>query len=109
MLAFPSRFEGYGLPVVEAMLTGTPVLAADATALPEVLGRGTSAGGLLLPPDDVGAWAGALEEVLTDPAEASRLSAAGLARAALLRAADPVDGLLAAWDFAAATAPAEAS
>jgi alpha-1,3-rhamnosyl/mannosyltransferase len=107
VLAFPSRFEGYGLPVVEAMLAGTPVLAAEATALPEVLGRGASAGGRLLPPDDVAAWAEALEMVLTDSAEASRLSAAGRARAALLRAADPIDELLDAWDFAAATTSAE--
>ena len=108
MLVFPSRFEGYGLPVAEAMLAGTPVLAADATALPEVVGRGASAGGRLLPPDDVAAWAGALEEVLTDPAEAARLSAAGLARGAALRASDPVNDLLAAWDLAAATVRAEA-
>ena len=109
VLAFPSRFEGYGLPVVEAMLAGTPVLAADNTALPEVLGRGASSGGLLLPSGDVAAWAGALERVLTDPAEAARLRAAGRARAAVLLATDPVDDLLAAWDLAAATIPAEAS
>ena len=43
-VAFPSHYEGFGLPVLEAMQCGTPVIAADATALPEVLGDGGDAG-----------------------------------------------------------------
>ena len=59
VLAFPSRYEGFGLPVLEAMSVGTPVVAADSTALPEVVGGG----GLLVEPGDVGGWADALLEV----------------------------------------------
>ncbi|HSL59813.1 MAG TPA: glycosyltransferase family 1 protein, partial [Acidimicrobiales bacterium] len=83
VLAFPSRYEGFGLPVLEAMASGTPVVAADATALPEVIGDG----GRLVPPGAVDAWAAALAAVLDDPAEAARLSAAGRRRAARFTAA----------------------
>src|SRR5581483_12014149 len=55
-LTFPSRFEGFGLPVLEAMGHGCPVIAAAAAALPEVVGDS----GMLLPPDDPGAWAAAM-------------------------------------------------
>ena len=77
-LVFPSRYEGFGLPVVEAMAWDCPVLAAAATALPEVVGDG----GQLLPPDDPGVWAAALDHLLSDPDEGDRWRAAGLARAA---------------------------
>jgi alpha-1,3-rhamnosyl/mannosyltransferase len=76
-LAFPSRFEGFGLPVLEAMARNCPVLAADATALPEVVGEA----GLLLPPDDVGAWAEAMQRLLDDSSERARLSRLGIERA----------------------------
>ena len=56
MLAFPSRFEGFGLPVVEAMSAGCAVIAADATALPDVVGDA----GLLIDPDDDVAWGQAM-------------------------------------------------
>jgi alpha-1,3-rhamnosyl/mannosyltransferase len=76
-LVFPSRYEGFGAPVIEAMAVGTPVLAADETALPEVVGDG----GRLLPAGDAQAWAQAIHAVLSDPAERDRLVAAGRARA----------------------------
>jgi alpha-1,3-rhamnosyl/mannosyltransferase len=79
-LAFPSRYEGFGLPVVEAMSRGCPVVAAATTALPEVVADG----GVLLDPDDVGAWQEALLALLGDEAERRRLAAAGRARAARL-------------------------
>jgi glycosyltransferase involved in cell wall biosynthesis len=75
-LTFPSRYEGFGLPVLEAMSDGCPVLAADATALPEAVGGA----GVLLPPDDAVAWADAMVRVLTDPAFAASLTSAGLDR-----------------------------
>lgn len=53
---FPSRYEGFGFTPLEAMACGAPVVASNATSLPEVVGEG----GWLLPPDDAGAWAEAM-------------------------------------------------
>lgn len=83
VLAFPSRYEGFGLPVLEAMARGTPVVAADASALPEVVGDG----GRLVAPGDVDGWVDALAAVLDDPGEADRLATAGRRRAAHFTAA----------------------
>jgi glycosyltransferase involved in cell wall biosynthesis len=76
-LAVPSRSEGFGLPALEAMACGSPVVASDAGALPEVVGEA----GLLVKPSDADALAGALERILTDESLASSLGAAGHARA----------------------------
>lgn len=78
VFAFPSRYEGFGLPVLEAMECGTPVVAADAASIPEVA-RGAA---LLFPAGDAGALAAALTRVLTDGIFAKRLSEAGRTRAA---------------------------
>ncbi|CAN5687865.1 glycosyltransferase family 1 protein [soil metagenome] len=77
-VAVPSRFEGFGAPALEAMAAGAPLVAADATALPWVVGDG----GLLVPPGDIDAWTAALARVVDDPAEGRRLAAVGRARAA---------------------------
>ena len=89
-LAFPSRFEGFGLPVVEAMSVGCPVIAADATALPALVGDG----GLLVDPDDVDGWARELARVIDDHVVRAKLADAGRARFAELAAADTVDRLV---------------
>jgi glycosyltransferase involved in cell wall biosynthesis len=60
-LVFPSEYEGFGAPVLEAMALGTPVIASDRGALPEVSGDAA----VLLPPT-VDAWAGALDAVAAD-------------------------------------------
>ncbi len=77
VLAFPSLFEGFGIPLVEAMAAGTPVLSSDATCLPEV---GADAV-LYAARDDPAGWLDQLRLVLTDRATADRLAVAGVARA----------------------------
>lgn len=76
-LTFPSRYEGFGAPVLEAMARACPVIAADATALPEVVGRA----GRLVGPDDVEGWASAMKELLVDHDRRADLAQAGLERA----------------------------
>ena len=78
VVAVPSRDEGFGLPAAEAMAYGAPLVVADATALPEVVGDA----GLRVAPDDEAGWAGALDRILGDAALRARLGAAGAARAA---------------------------
>lgn len=78
LLAYPSRYEGFGLPVVEAMACGTPVIVADATSLPEVAGEA----GLKIGPDDVAGWAAGMAMVIDDPARAAAMRQAGLRQAA---------------------------
>jgi glycosyltransferase involved in cell wall biosynthesis len=76
----PSLFEGFSLPLVEAMACGTPVIATTGGALPEVAGRhGETA--LLVPPGDAQALAAAISAALDDPALRARLGAAGRNRA----------------------------
>ncbi|MFO7170637.1 MAG: glycosyltransferase family 1 protein, partial [Chloroflexota bacterium] len=79
VFAYPSRYEGFGLPPLEAMACGAPVVAAEASSLPEVVGDA----GLLVPPDDVAGWAGALWRLLADESLRAELSRRGLQRAAL--------------------------
>jgi len=75
---FPSRYEGFGLPPLEAMACGTPVIAADNSSLPEIVGDAA----LLAPADDVAALAEALRRMLTAPELRRELAASGLRRAA---------------------------
>jgi glycosyltransferase involved in cell wall biosynthesis len=76
-LVYPSRYEGFGLPVLEAMASGTPVIASRAASIPEVLGEA----GILLDPDDERGWMDAIAKVVNDEALRARMKAAGLARA----------------------------
>jgi glycosyltransferase involved in cell wall biosynthesis len=76
-LVLPSHFEGFGFPVLEAMRCGTAVIASTAGALPEIVGTA----GILLDPDDAGAWSQALLELAQDAPLQRRLIAAGLSRA----------------------------
>jgi glycosyltransferase involved in cell wall biosynthesis len=73
VLALPSHYEGFGLPVLEAMHCGCPVLSSDRGSLPEIVGSA----GLLLEADDVEGWVDALENVLCDEALRAEMIAAG--------------------------------
>jgi glycosyltransferase involved in cell wall biosynthesis len=75
---FPSLYEGFGLPVLEAMARGVPVACSDAASLPEVAGDAA----LLFDGHDESAIAAAVQRLLGDPEEAERLRVAGRARAA---------------------------
>jgi glycosyltransferase involved in cell wall biosynthesis len=79
LFAFPSFHEGFGLPVLEAMAAGTPVVASDIPALREVAGEAA----VLVPPGDVQQWAGAIEDVLASHSRRAELADAGRRRAAL--------------------------
>ena len=76
-LVHPSRYEGFGLQVVEAMASGIPVLASNTTSLPEVLGGS----GLLFDPEDAGSIARAMERIARDPELRAELAANGRERA----------------------------
>ena len=75
---FPSLYEGFGLPVLEAMERGVPVACSNASCLPEVAGDAA----LLFDPADESAIAAAIARLMSDPAESGRLRAAGRERAA---------------------------
>ncbi len=78
VFVFPSRFEGFGLPVIEAMACGTPVICSNVTALPEVAGDAA----ILIDPEDTAGLAEALGRVLQDEALQDDLRERGLRRAA---------------------------
>ncbi len=88
VVVVPSLDEGFGLPALEAMAAGVPVVASHRGALPEVVG----AAGTLVDPHDIAALAAALERIVSDDGAAAAAGAAGLGRARAFT-----------WDAAAAT------
>lgn len=98
VLAYPSLYEGFGFPPLEAMAAGVPVVAAAAGAVPEIVGDAA----LLVPPGDVVALAGALESVLTHDTRRDALVAAGHVRVARFTWSACGDGLEALYRDAAA-------
>jgi glycosyltransferase involved in cell wall biosynthesis len=77
VFVFPSLYEGFGLPPLEAMASGTPVVTSNVSSLPEVTGDAA----LLVDPTRPDAIAHAIERIVTDPGLAATLRARGLARA----------------------------
>ena len=97
-LVFPSRYEGFGLPVAEAMSVGGRVVCADASSLPEVVGSA----GLLFPWDDAEALADQLARLLHDEALRDRLTREGGERAARFRWTETARQTLTVFDEAVA-------
>jgi glycosyltransferase involved in cell wall biosynthesis len=98
---FPSLYEGFGLPVLEAMRRGVPVACSDRSSLPEVAGDAA----LLFDPEDPRAITAAIERLLGDGAEAGRLRAAGREQAARFTWAATARATAASYDRALADRP----
>lgn len=100
-LVMPSRYEGFGLPVLEAMQLGTPVICARTSSLPEVGGDAV----LWVDPDDDARLAASIVQVLTDARTRERLTASGESQAARFTWDDTARRTLSAFDDAIAIAP----
>lgn len=98
VFVFPSLEEGFGLPPLEAMACGTPVVASNTSSLPEVLGDAA----LLVTPTDTPALSAAIASILRDPALAEDLRARGLARSQQFSWHDTARATLAVYEQAAA-------
>lgn len=98
IFVMPSFTEGFGMPVIEAMTCGVPVVAANRGALPEAVGTA----GRLVDPEDAGALAEALIALIGSADERRRLSQAGRSQAAKFRWQDTASGIREAWSRALA-------
>ena len=96
---FPSRYEGFGLPVLEALACGTPLITSNASSLPELLGDA----GFALDPDDTDGLAGAMLACLVDEPLAAELRRRGPKQAATFTWAQTAQETLAAYRQAASS------
>jgi len=96
LFVLPSREEGFGMPALEAMAAGVPVVVSNRGALPEVVDDA----GLVVEPDDTEALAGAMERMLTDEAFATASAAKGIQRARHFRWANTAACVIEAFERA---------
>lgn len=90
LLVYPSLYEGFGVPIVEAMASGCPVVCSNRSSMPDVVGEA----GILVDPEDAKAMAEAMGRVLADPSLADALRTRGLDRAQSFRWEDSAKTLL---------------
>jgi glycosyltransferase involved in cell wall biosynthesis len=98
VFVFPSIYEGFGMPPLEAMACGTPVVTSNSSSLPEVVGEA----GIMVSPHDPAAFAAAIDRVLSDADLREELRARGLARARAFDWRVTAERTLAAYEAAAA-------
>ena len=94
VFVFPSLYEGFGLPVLEAMRRGVPVACSNRSSLPEVAGDAA----LLFDPEDTAAIRRAIEQILSNPGEAELMRAAGRARVEQFTWQETARATLASYD-----------
>jgi len=99
VFVFPSIYEGFGMPPLEALACGTPVITSNSSSLPEVVGDA----GLMVAPTDASAFATALDQVLSDAALHDDLRTRGLVRAQAFAWRTTAERTLAAYAVAAGT------
>jgi len=105
MVVHPSKYEGFGLPVLEAMSCGTPVITTTSSSLPEVAGGAT----VLVDPDDVWAFSDAIQDLHADPGRREKMAAQGLERAGFFTADAMARATLASYRAAVAPRTDEGS
>ncbi len=93
---FPSLYEGFGLPPLEAMACGTPVIVSNASSLPEIVG----AAGLQVDPSMPSAWAEAIRAVVTEASRRAEMGARGIAQAAQFSWMRAAEETLTAYELA---------
>jgi len=94
IFVYPSLYEGFGLPPLEAMACGTPVVVSNSSSIPEVVGDA----GLLVDPQDIAGWSAAIEQVLSEPDLRAQMRCAGLIQADKFKWAESAKQTLAVYE-----------